>query len=182
MYKWSTILDVVDEKTEVTGIIITRPIDFDEPDVLKTINHLRIRGSCKSRECRLRLNTSLIASSIKDILERTGYSYLFTDDDIMKLQRQETLVKNISKEDVDGLNAAILEQGIENVQFIRTEVQKVEYMLLASQDGMKYKRIGSLRGKSWKMFRIIILATLRPYERISWIDFEYESRFKNRLR
>ena len=54
-------------------------------------------------------------------------------------------------------------------------------MLLASQDGINYKRIGSLRGKSWKMFRIVILASLKPYERISWIDFENESRFKNRL-
>ena len=176
-----TVLDVTSEQ-ESPSCIITRPIDFDEPDVLKTINHLRIRGSYKRYECQLKFNTSLLVSDIEQILEATGYTHLFTSDDITKLQRQGTLVKDIRKEDVDGLNAAIVEEGIENLQLIRTEQPRVAYMLLASQDGINYKRIGSLRGKSWKMFRIVILASLKPYERISWIDFEYESRFKNRLR
>ena len=183
---YSSVLDsgtYYDNSTNTTnGIIITRPIDFDEPDVLKTINHLRIRGSYKRYECQLKFNTSLLVSDIEQILEATGYTHLFTPDDIAKLQRQGTLVKDVRKEDVDGLNAAIVVEGIETLQLIRTEQPRVAYMLLASQDGINYKRIGSLRGKSWKMFRIVILASLKPYERISWIDFEYESRFKNRLR
>lgn len=185
IYNYSTPLSTVnmtESAEEQHSILITRPIDFDEPDVLKTINHLRIRGSYKRYECQLKFNTSLLVSDIEQILEATGYTHLFTTDDIMKLQRQGTLVKDIRKEDVDALNAAIVEKGIETLQLIRTEQPRVAYMLLASQDGINYKRLGSLRGKSWKMFRIVILASLKPYERISWIDFEYESRFKNRLR
>lgn len=181
IFRFSTVLDVTSEQ-ESPSCIITRPIDFDEPDVLKTINHLRIRGSYKRYECQLKFSTSLLEDNIEQILEATGYTHLFTSDDIAMLQRQGTLVKDVRKEDVDDLNAAIVEEGIENLQLIRTEQPRVAYMLLASQDGINYKRIGSLRGKSWKMFRIVILASLKPYERISWIDFEYESRFKNRLR
>lgn len=118
MFNWSTILDVLDEKTEVTSIIATRPFDLDEPDILKTINHLRIRGM---------------------------------------FERYKTA-----------------EDG--------SRTPRVAYILLGSQDGKHFQRLGSLRGKSWKLFRLIILSKFIPTERISWVDIDYETRFTNKLR
>lgn len=58
----------------------------------------------------------------------------------------------------------------------------VKFILLGSHDGINFFTLSTLRGKSWKMFRIIILANLKPTERISWIDVEHETRLTNRLR
>ena len=58
----------------------------------------------------------------------------------------------------------------------------VQYFLQGSDDGRTFYNLTSLRGKSWKMFRLFILADLEPTERISWVDVEYDTRFKNRLR
>ncbi len=110
---FSTPLDVTSED-ERRCIIATRPFDLEEPDVLKTINHLKIRG---------------------------------------QYERYDSNNK-----------------------------PRVSYMLFGSQDGNTFHRLTSLRGKSWKLFRVIILATLKPTERISWIDVDYEHRFNNRLR
>lgn len=58
----------------------------------------------------------------------------------------------------------------------------VKYILQGSDDGRNFYTLNSLRGKSWKMFRIFILADLEPTERISWIDVDFEPRYNNRLR
>lgn len=58
----------------------------------------------------------------------------------------------------------------------------VKYFIQGSDDGRTFYNLTSLRGKSWKMFRLFILADLEPTERISWVDIEYDTRFKNRLR
>jgi hypothetical protein len=58
----------------------------------------------------------------------------------------------------------------------------VQFFLLGSDDGLNFYTLKTLRGKSWKVFRIVILAHLAPTERLSWIDVEYESRLTNRLR
>jgi hypothetical protein len=58
----------------------------------------------------------------------------------------------------------------------------VKYILQGSDDGRIFYTLTSLRGKSWKMFRIFILADLEPTERISWIDVDFEPRYNNRLR
>lgn len=58
----------------------------------------------------------------------------------------------------------------------------VKFILLGSNDGVTFYTINTLRGKAWKLFRIIILADLQPTDRISWIDVQYETRFANRLR
>lgn len=58
----------------------------------------------------------------------------------------------------------------------------VKYILLGSMDGHSFHVINTKRGKSWKLFRLIILADLKPTERISWVDVEFEQRFNNRLR
>lgn len=58
----------------------------------------------------------------------------------------------------------------------------VKFILLGSNDGINFSVINTLRGKSWKLFRLIILADLDPTDRISWVDVGYETRFTNKLR
>lgn len=108
IYDLSTILDAQEAKKPMQGVIATRPLDLDEPDVFKTITDVRIRGQFRKGA--------------------------------------------------------------------------VKFILLGSNDGVTFSAISTLRGKAWKMFRIIILADLQPTERISWIDVQYETRFTNRLR
>lgn len=108
LYDLSTHLDTSLEQQTEKGIIATRPFDMNEPDVLKTITDLRVRG-----------------------------------------------------------------------QFAKGAVK---FILQGSNDGIHFYTISTLRGKSWKMFRLIILADLAPTERISWVDVMYDSRFGNKLR
>lgn len=56
------------------------------------------------------------------------------------------------------------------------------YILLGSMDGINWGVLPSLRGGSYKWFRLIILTSLSPTERISWIDIDYDTRLGNRLR
>ncbi len=67
---------------------------------------------------------------------------------------------------------------------IRGDYEKgdIQYILQGSDNGRDFFTLTSLRGKSWKMFRIFILADLEPTERISWIDIDFEPRYNNRLR
>lgn len=58
----------------------------------------------------------------------------------------------------------------------------VRYVLEGSFDGHNWRRLTSLRGGSYRLFRITLLAGLSPTERISWIDVDYEPRFTDRLR
>lgn len=58
----------------------------------------------------------------------------------------------------------------------------VKYVLLGSMDGIHWGILPSLRGGSYKLFRLALLTDLSPTERISWIDIDYETRFDNRLR
>lgn len=60
--------------------------------------------------------------------------------------------------------------------------QDVMYILLGSFDGLHWQRLTSLRGGSYKQFRMVLLTRLTAMERITWIDIDYESRFTNRLR
>lgn len=58
----------------------------------------------------------------------------------------------------------------------------VKYILQGSDNGRDFYTLSSLRGKSWKMFRLFILADLEPTERISWVDIDFEPRYQNKLR
>lgn len=58
----------------------------------------------------------------------------------------------------------------------------IKYILQGSDNGKDFYTMNSLRGKSWKMFRLFILADLEPTERVSWIDIDFEPRYNNRLR
>lgn len=103
----STNLDVR-SRDRMQGVLVSRPFDLENPDVMKVINRLRIRG-------------------------------------------------NFSR------GAA-------------------KYILLGSQDGINFKELKSLRGGSYKLFRIVVLTDMYPDERISWVDIDYGTRFTNRLR
>lgn len=104
----STFLDV-QAPTSNKGVIITRSIDFDMPDVRKSLNALRIRG------------------------------------------------------EYDNL-------------------QNVKYLVWGSMDRVSWKRLTSLRGGSYKYFRIMILSELQPTERITYIECDVGERWNNKLR
>ena len=108
IYDLSTHYDASKEQQTEKILIATRPFDLGEPDILKTVTDVRVRG-----------------------------------------------------------------------QFSRGAVK---FILQGSQDNIHWYTISTLRGKSWKLFRIILLADLEPTDRISWIDVGYEKRFTNKLR
>lgn len=108
IYDLSTLLDAQESMTPTRGIVATRPFDLGEPDILKTITDIRVRG-----------------------------------------------------------------------QFPKGAVK---FILLGSNDGINFYALSTLRGKSWKLFRMILLADLAPTDRISWVDVQYETKFTNRLR
>lgn len=58
----------------------------------------------------------------------------------------------------------------------------VKFILLGSNDGINFVTLNTLRGQSWKLFRLVILADLEATDRISWVDIGYETRFTNKLR
>lgn len=108
VYDLSTLLDAQESGIPARGIIATRPFDLGEPDILKTITDIRIRG-----------------------------------------------------------------------QFPKGAVK---FILLGSNDGINFATVSTLRGRAWKLFRMVILADLAPTERISWVDIMYDTKFTNKLR
>lgn len=66
-------------------------------------------------------------------------------------------------------------RGIKNAE-------DVKYILLGSMDGLSFGIVRSLRGASYKFYRLILLLSLSPTERVSWVDIDYETRFAKRLR
>jgi len=63
-----------------------------------------------------------------------------------------------------------------------SSIPDVQYILLGSMDGLNWQRLTSLRGGSYKVFRMVIVTRLSPMERITWIDIDYETRMTNKLR
>lgn len=100
-------------------------------------------------------------------------------------------VSHASQENIKGmivtrpfdLEAPDLRKSLNDIrirgQFNRTDVK---YILLGSMDGINWGLLPSLRGGSYKLFRLVILANLSPNERISWVDIDFDIRFTNRLR
>ena len=81
------------------------------------------------------------------------------------------------------LDAPDIRKAIRSIR-IRGDYNRgdVQYILLGSMDGHSWKRLSSLRGGSYKLFRLVMLTNLTPTERISWIDVDYETRLTDRLR
>lgn len=58
----------------------------------------------------------------------------------------------------------------------------VKLALYGSRDGVKYGRINSLRGMSYKYFIFVIYTYLKPNERYSYLTVDFENRLTNKLR
>lgn len=58
----------------------------------------------------------------------------------------------------------------------------VKWQLQGSNDGINYTTIHSLRGPSWKWYRIILVTLLEPQERISYIEVDYDPKFTDKIR
>lgn len=112
IYDYSTVLNdaqmISDTATPRNCLIVTRPLDFGEPNIRKALRDIRIRGA-----------------------------------------------------------------------YNRGDVQ---YVLQGSMDCINWKILPTLHGGSFKWFRVVVLGTLAPTERISWIDVDYETRMTNKLR
>ena len=56
------------------------------------------------------------------------------------------------------------------------------YLLYGSRDGKNYIPVRSLKGSSFKFFRLALLARLLPTEHISWTSVVFDTKFTNKLR
>lgn len=102
---------------------------------------------------------------------------------ILDASRKQETAKGILITRPFDLGMPDVYKSITNIR-IRGDYDKenVKWFLQGSENGRDFYTLTSLRGKSWKMFRIFILADLEPTERISWIDIDFEPRYNNRLR
>lgn len=58
----------------------------------------------------------------------------------------------------------------------------VKWQLQGSNDGQNYTVIHSLRGPSWKWFRIVLVTMLDKDERISYVELGYSPKFTDKIR
>lgn len=58
----------------------------------------------------------------------------------------------------------------------------VKWQLQGSNDGIRYRNLHSLRGPSWKWYRIVLALKLDKDERVSFIEMDYAPRFTNKVR
>ena len=111
------------------------------------------------------------------------YNYSTVLDDADRLSDTANPVRGIIITRPFDLGEPDVRKAIRNVR-IRGKFNRndVKYILLGSFDDIHWQRLRSLRGGSYKLFRMIIVCNLSPTERISWVDIDYESRFTNKLR
>ena len=111
------------------------------------------------------------------------YSRVYNFSTILDVTEQQDAAKGILITRPFDLGMPDVFKSITSIK-IRGDYDKgnVKYLLQGSDNGRDFYTLNSLRGKSWKMFRIFILADLEPTERISWIDIDFEPRYNNRLR
>lgn len=116
--------------------------------------------------------------------ERIGEKIVIYDlSTILDASRNQDTAKGILITRPFDLGMPDVYKSITSIK-IRGDYDKgnIKYILQGSDDGRNFYTLNSLRGKSWKMFRIFILADLEPTERISWIDVDFEPRYNNKLR
>lgn len=58
----------------------------------------------------------------------------------------------------------------------------LKWLLMGSNDGFNYTVLHSLRGPSWKMFRLFLVSNLTALERISYVEVDYTPKFLNKVR
>ena len=127
------------------------------------------------------LEAESVNTSVDEITQDFSYIYNFSTN--LDTATSQPTAKGILITRPFDLGMPDILKSITNVR-IRGDFDKenVKYILQGSEDGRNFYTLNSLRGKSWTMFRIIIMADLDPTERISWIDIQFEPRFSNRLR
>lgn len=120
----------------------------------------------------------LIATSGQEV-----FNFSTNLSDAALLSDTENPIKGIIITRPLDLGAPDVRKTIRSIR-VRGQFNKndVKYILVGSLDGLSWKRLTSLRGGSYKLFRIILLCNLTAAERISWIDVDYEKRFENKLR
>lgn len=64
----------------------------------------------------------------------------------------------------------------------RYEDGHVKWALQGTNDGRIFHTLHSLRGPSWKWYRIVLLTMLGADERISYVELDYDQKFTNKLR
>lgn len=188
IYDYSTFISEINLANITESLIATRSIDLGLPDTYKSISEIKIRGNyeregndehmfCVSFESE---NPSDL-QEVHDIME--DYDINMTIDNVKAFLHKEidVNVSHLNDVQTSHLMEELNEFGVV-VSFAPKKYRKVQYILLGSNDGHNFTMLHSLRGQSWKMFRIIVVAKLKPNERISWIDVEYEQRFTNRIR
>lgn len=97
-----------EDAVPLTGLVVTRVFDLGEPDILKVIKDIRLRGKYSGN--------------------------------------------------------------------------KLQYILMGSNDGVNFSQVTSLGKSSRKYYRMIIVSELGINEAFSWVDVEYDTRFNNKLR
>ena len=112
-----------------------------------------------------------------------GYTRIYDFNSILSPDSNQDTAKGILITRPFDLGMPDVFKSITSIK-VRGDYDKgnVKYFLQGSDNGRDFYNLNSLRGKSWKMFRIFILADLEPTERISWIDVDFEPRYNNRLR
>lgn len=102
---------------------------------------------------------------------------------ILDTEKAQTTLKSIVATRPFDLGEPDVFKTITDVR-IRGQFPKgaVKFILLGSNDGINFATVSTLRGRAWKLFRMVILADLAPTERISWVDIMYDTKFTNKLR
>lgn len=115
--------------------------------------------------------------------EENGHARVYDLSTILDASRKQDTAKGILITRPFDLGMPDVYKSITRIK-IRGDYDKenVKFILQGSNNGKDFVTLNSFRGKSWKMFRIFILADLEPTERISWIDVDFEPRYNNRLR
>ncbi len=112
-----------------------------------------------------------------------GYSRIYDFSTLLDVAELPPTIKGVIATRPFDLGESDVFKTIKDVR-VRGQFPKgaVKFILLGSNDGIHFSVINTLRGKSWKLFRLIILADLDATDRISWVDIGYETRFTNKLR
>ena len=115
--------------------------------------------------------------------KENDYSRVYDFSTLLDVSEQLPTIRGVIATRPFDLSEPDVFKTIKDVR-IRGQFPKgaVKFILLGSLDGINFRVINTLRGKSWKLFRLIILADLDPTDRISWVDIGYETRFTNKLR
>ena len=98
-------------------------------------------------------------------------------------ENDQAVLPGIIKTRTISLDADNLYKGIRSIR-IRGDfkVGAVKYILLASHDGKEFRVLHSLRGPSWKYYKLVLLSRMRPNDRIAYVEFDLNERFTDKIR